>query len=111
MLAVSLKVQLLFFPGCPHVDAARQALASALAQAGLPTGFQELDTTSAECPQELRGWGSPTILIDGRDVAGQVPAHGSACRLYADCAEGSPGVPSEQAIAGALERALPPTAG
>lgn len=50
---------------------------------------EEIDVESPDAPDFARGWGSPTILIDGADVIGAVRSTGSACRLYA---EGAPSV-------------------
>jgi len=75
------RVQLLYFPGCPHVDQARAVLAEALAGLADKAVVHEVDVTAATTPAELRDWGSPTILIDGRDVAGGTPT-GAGCRLY-----------------------------
>ena len=53
-------------------------------------------------PQRTRGpYGSPTILVEGRDVLGAVPGDGGAsCRLYGS---GREGVPPVSAIVSALE--------
>lgn len=77
-----MKVQLLYAAGCPHVGAARTALRDALAAAQLDAPIDELDVDDPATPAALRRWGSPTILIDGVDVAGQGPQDGSTCRLY-----------------------------
>jgi mercuric ion transport protein len=102
-----MRVQLLSFPGCPNVQAVREALRRSLASAGLPVTFEEVDVTAPETPEHLRGWGSPTILVNGADVAGESPA-GVCCRLYANGARH--GVPSEEMIDRALSR-LSTTAG
>lgn len=75
-------VELLFFPGCPHVAAARDQLRHAFAQAGLTPDWAELDISSPDAPAYTRVFGSPTILVAGRDVAGGTPAGGQSCRLY-----------------------------
>jgi len=74
-------VQLLYFPDCPNVDAARRTLAQALSQLGDAPLVTEIDVTDPGTPPHLRGWGSPTILVDGADVAGGQPAE-ACCRLY-----------------------------
>lgn len=66
-------VRLLVFAGCPLAAAARQALEQALG---------EIDLLAPETAEELRGWGSPTILIDGEDVAGQPKGNEIGCRVY-----------------------------
>jgi mercuric ion transport protein len=87
-----MRIQLLYFHGCPNVDAARATARSALAAEQLDTAIEEIDVEDAEAPEWARGWGSPTILIDGEDVAGEHPTTSSACRLYAA------GAPSVEAI-------------
>ncbi len=78
-----MKIHLLHFQGCPNVDAARSALRDALAAEKLALPVEEIDIERADAPEWARGWGSPTILVDGRDVTGQERANGSSCRLYA----------------------------
>jgi copper chaperone CopZ len=86
-----MKIQLLFFEGCPNVDASRAAIREALAAEKLETQVEEIDVENPGAPEWVHGWGSPTILIDGNDVAGQQPSTSSACRLYAG---GAPSVAS-----------------
>jgi mercuric ion transport protein len=78
-----MKIQLLYFEGCPNVDAARTAVRDAVAAEKLELAIEEIDVEAPGAPEWARGWGSPTILIDGNDVAGQQRADSSACRLYA----------------------------
>ena len=78
-----MKVQLLTFPGCPNADAARNTLRAVLAWMGIVLLIEEVNLDSPETPEHLRGWGSPTVLIDGVDVAGGEPS-GLGCRLYRD---------------------------
>jgi hypothetical protein len=87
-----MKIHLLHFQGCPNVDAARKALRDALAAEQLGTLIEEIDVEDPAAPAWAHGWGSPTILIDGQDVAGQQPSGSSCCRLYAD------GAPSVEVI-------------
>ena len=95
-------VQLLFFPDCPNVDAARKTLQEALARFDDPPPVAELDVTAPGAPLHLRSWGSPTILIDGADVAGG-DATASCCRLYPESA--TRGAPSVAMIEASLRRA------
>ena len=89
------RVELLFFPGCPHIAAARQQLRAAFARSGLPEDWTERDDT--------QGYGSPTILVDGVDVMGATPGDGAACRLYLGTE--IPGAPPLQDLVRALRRA------
>jgi mercuric ion transport protein len=103
-----MKIQLLHFEGCPNVDAARTALREALAAEKLDAPVEEIDVQAPGAPEWAHGWGSPTILIEGKDVAGMERSEGaSCCRLYAD---GAPSIDSIRArIAASSERA--PTSG
>ena len=98
-----MKIQLLHFRGCPNVDAARSALRDALAAERIDAPIEELDVEASDAPTWARGWGSPTILIDGKDVAGQEPSGSTSCRLYAG------GAPSVEAIRARIAAARPLT--
>ena len=88
-------IELVYFTGCPHVDAARGALRAALQAAGLPAEWREWDQTHPETPMRVLGYGSPTVLVGGVDVTGKAPANaGRACR--------ADGIPPDAAIAAAL---------
>jgi copper chaperone CopZ len=77
-----MKFQLVFFTGCPNVEPARAALRDALVAENLDTAIEEIDVVAPGAPAWARGWGSPTILINGKDLAGQLPSSAPACRLY-----------------------------
>lgn len=100
-----MKVQLLHFQGCPHVDAARQALRDALSAEDIEASVEEIDIGRSEAPAWSRGWGSPTVLVDGKDVEGQGPQPSAmCCRLYTS---GAPSIESIRASIAAT-RAVPP---
>lgn len=99
-----MRVQLLYFPGCPNLDAARGALDRALSALGLLYRIEEVDVTDESTPEELRGWGSPTVLIDGTDVGGEIEPTGAVCRLYTGDVRGAP---SDAAICAALLHRAP----
>lgn len=101
-----MKLQLLFFEGCPNRAAARAALDQALAHAGVQAQIHELDVNADTTPAALRSWGSPTILIDGEDVGGETRPTGRSCRLYRDPRGRTSGAPDLERIAAALRRAL-----
>lgn len=60
----------MYFSGCPNVEAARASVRAALEIEGAPTRWGEWDLASVTAPQRLRGYPSPTVLVDGRDVSG-----------------------------------------
>ena len=95
-------VQLLYFPDCPNVETARRTLQEALSSLEDVPPVAEIDVTDPSAPSELRSWGSPTILIDGADVAGGDPSE-SCCRLYPTSE--NRGAPSLALVEAALGRA------
>ncbi len=75
-------VELICFASCPHVGLPRAALRIALERTGRAPVWQEWDQTAPEVPAHAHGLGSPTILIDGRDVTGaSTRITGRACRI------------------------------
>lgn len=100
------RVQLLWSPDCPNVDTARARLEKAFDCLGLDPDFNSRNIEAPQTPSELRGYGSPTILVDGRDIAGHSPAptDGDCCRVYGDGDEFDV-APDVDAIVDALRRA------
>jgi hypothetical protein len=97
-----MKIELIYDAQCPNVEAARQALREALRIAGLPGGWQEWDRNDPESPDRVRGYGSPTVLIDGQDITGAAPTGANACRVYAQGDGGFAGTPPVTTLVAAL---------
>jgi hypothetical protein len=97
-----MKIQLLYFAGCPNLIAAREALRRAIIGRS-DIAVDEIDTSAPSAPVQLRQWGSPTLLVDGIDIAGGAP-EGPSCRLYIDGAS-LRGAPSDEQIRAAIIRA------
>lgn len=95
-------VAIVYEAGCPNVELARERVRTALAGAGLPARWRELERAASSTPAAWRGFASPTVLVGGEDV---VPGHAdhSACRLY-DVQGRLEGAPPAKAILDALER-------
>ena len=95
-------VEFVYDADCPNVDAARAELRLAFQIAGLKPSWTEWDAGSEDAPERVRGFGSPTILVGGVDVASGAVAGGRSCRVY-EWPDGSVrGVPSAEVIAKAL---------
>lgn len=79
------RVELVYDRDCPNVTAARAQLLRAFAQAGLAPRWREWERHDPHSPSYVQGYGSPTLLIGGADVAAD-DAHTDAncCRLYAE---------------------------
>ena len=95
----SLIVQFLSFPGCPLESRARAELEKALAECGLDR-YDNVDVMAEQTADELKAWGSPTILVNGKDVTGHPVGDGVGCRVYS----GGKGVPDAQTIVEFLQR-------
>src|SRR5882724_1863779 len=98
-----MKIQLLYFPDCPNVGAARDAIREALRLENRELVVEEVDVSRDDAPAWTKGWGSPTVLLDGMDAAGEAVAGDEmCCRLYKD------GAPSVAQIRERIARPGPP---
>jgi len=99
------RVELIYQDSCPNVEGARAALRAAFRSIGRAPRWTEWERGAPGAPAHARLYGSPTILVDGRDVAGAAPGDGSeSCRVYGGAQQG---VPPVAAIVAALGRARP----
>ncbi len=95
-------VELVTDKACQNVEAARKQLQRAFEDLGLSPQWDEWDRGSPDAPDYVRRYGSPTILVGGRDVAGEgTEAAANCCRVY-ETDEGLRGVPSVELIVAAL---------
>ena len=101
------KVELVYDRDCPNVSEARAQLRRAFARTRLEPSWREWQADAPDCPEHARGYGSPTILIDGRDVAGAERGVRASCRLYARPDGSMRGVPSVEMIEAALATSEP----
>ena len=79
-----MKVELLWWDGCPSTPEAREELERALRDEGVEAEVEMVEVTSDEQARAQRFPGSPTIRIDGREA---IPADPSepvslTCRIY-----------------------------
>ena len=104
------KIELIYDPDCPNVERARERLSQAVAERGQGLGWTEWRSDDPALPDYARGHGSPTILIDERDVAA-AHAQGSSCRLY-DQGDGTldPAPPVTVILSALSERSQSPQA-
>lgn len=99
------RIELVFDRDCPHVPRARDRLRQAITRPGLEASWTELRDDTDRPPHAL-GYGSPTILVHGRDVTGAPAESGACCRVHHDDAGATDGAPSVETIARALQAAL-----
>ena len=100
-------VELIYSLDCPNVDLARSHLVRAFAQVGQAPKWSEHVIGDPATPEHAAGYGSPTILIDRRDVSGAPAGANASCRLYRTEDGHLTRAPSIDQIATALSRATP----
>lgn len=107
-----MKIEVLFFDGCPSHEALLPRLRGLLNAGGADDAHIELvrvehpDTAEAK-----RFLGSPTVRIDGEDVEPGADARtdfGLKCRLFAT-PDGLRGLPANEWVLSAIERARDPS--
>jgi hypothetical protein len=79
------KVEVLCVAECPSHPAAVKLVKEVLAAEGVATEIQEVLVRDEGMADDLRFGGSPTIRINGRDVAGEsqnAQSYALSCRLY-----------------------------
>jgi len=78
-----MKIQLLYFDGCPNWQVADDRLQEALEVLGSRV---EVEHVLVSTPEEAQSWsfhGSPSVLVDGEDPFLESGAEvGLACRLF-----------------------------
>ena len=99
-----MKIEVLYVPNCPNHAVALERLHEILAGQSLEIQLNEVLVSSAAMAHSLKFPGSPTIRINGHDIApqgGETASFGLMCRLYAN----GDGAPSHQILRDAIQRA------
>lgn len=76
-----MSVEFIYDRDCPNVAAARANLMRAFGQSRVPAKWSEWERSSPDTREHARGFGSPAILVNGRDIAGLSPNTAAACRI------------------------------
>lgn len=100
-----MRIELIYDADCPAVDDARRNLREALLGANLPPQWVEWERSSPTTSQSMRAFGSPTILVNGRDVAGIEASGAASCRIYQPEPGRLAAVPPVEMIGSALNEA------
>lgn len=102
---MSLRVEALVTPDCPHAEPAEQLVQSTVARLAPDAEIIRIVVHNPAEAEDLAFPGSPTVRVNGDDLEGSdagSPAY--ACRRY----EGGEGVPPEWLLEARLLRALAP---
>jgi hypothetical protein len=102
---MKLEITLVYDADCPNADAARAALGQVLVRSRLKPEWIEVDRAAPGVAKQLLRFGSPTILVDGEDVAGESDAAAAACCRIYQTDRGLRGIPPIEAIVTAIDRA------
>ena len=98
-----MKVEVLYFAGCPTYETATKTLRAVLSEEGLELDIKLVAVNTDEEARQLRFSGSPTIRVDGRDLF-PMPERdewGLGCRVYTT-PEGLRGFPTADMLRQAL---------
>jgi hypothetical protein len=98
-----MRVELLYFDGCPTYRVAEKTLRGVLAQKDVEAEVELVAVNTNEEAQRLRFPGSPTICVDGEDLfpAPEGAGYALGCRMYAT-PEGLRGAPTAEMMHAAL---------
>ncbi|HLW82695.1 MAG TPA: DUF2703 domain-containing protein [Candidatus Acidoferrales bacterium] len=94
-----MKVEVLYVADCPSYPAAVKLIREVLAAQGVAAEIQEVLVSDERMANELKFLGSPTIRVNGRDIAREAKeqqSFGLSCRLYAGSKQA--GLPSAEMI-------------
>jgi hypothetical protein len=101
-----MKIEILYILECPHYLAALAELRRVLTIEKISAQISEVLVGSPRMAQAMKFRGSPTIRINGRDIAGdsELKHFAVSCRLYPG--EKQPGVPPAEMIQRAVRDAM-----
>jgi len=108
-----MRVEFLWFDGCPSHAPARALLLDVLASLAPGTDIDDIDASDPAVAERLRFPGSPTIRVGGRDIQPGFEDPGDytpRCRVF-PTPEGLRGVPPRAWIEDAVRNAATDTSG
>jgi mercuric ion transport protein len=103
-----MRVEVLYFEGCPNHAPTVEKVRSALRTFGLPQEVREVEIRSQAEAEALGFLGSPTVRTNGLDIEGEarnLTSYGMSCRTYLEGTVRS-GVPSSGLIRSALNEQM-----
>ena len=104
-----IRVEFLWFDGCPGHEPARALLDDVIAELAPGTPVESIDASDPAVAGAHHFPGSPTIRVDGRDIDPDFRDTGDytpRCRLFRT-SEGLRGVPPREWIEAALRQSRP----
>jgi hypothetical protein len=79
-----MKVEFIFWEGCPSHDVALERLRQVMAEDGIDSPIEVAEVETEEQAEATHFVGSPTIRIDGQDIdpPNEEAIYGLTCRVY-----------------------------
>ncbi len=100
-----MKIEVLYFTGCPNYEPALNRVKNILRRECLQEEIASIEVQDEAAAKRLKFLGSPTIRVNGLDIEPEARTRqdaGFACRRYPG------GLPSEEMIQRALKEAMEP---
>jgi hypothetical protein len=100
-----MKIEILYFEGCPNHEVAEKRVRDVLNDLGIEAELVHINVKDETTAEEVRFPGSPTIRVNGEDVApgSNGEPYSMRCRVY-PTTSGFDGAPDEGAIRTAIEK-------
>ena len=79
-----MKIEILYFEGCPNHEPADRAVREVLAEIGVEAEVEHVNVSDEATAQRVKFPGSPTIRVDGEDVTPpeEDDQYSLRCRVY-----------------------------
>ncbi len=79
-----MRIDFLYFEECPAHERALERLRKVMAEEGVEAEVSVVEVRTEEQARDLEFAGSPTILIEGRDISPhlELPNYALTCRTY-----------------------------
>ena len=106
-----MKVEVVYFDGCPNHEALLAHLRELLSSVSASTDIDLVRVEDTEAAERERFLGSPTLRIDGEDVEPGADGRtdfGLKCRLF-PTADGLRGVPADEWVLAKLQKSQTPS--
>ena len=103
----AMKIEILYFDGCPNHKPAVEVLREVLREEGVTAEIVEVNVRDASMARETKFLGSPSIRVNGLDVEPEMRAardYGMMCRTYAVDGRRE-GLPSREMLRKAMSEA------
>jgi hypothetical protein len=102
-----MKIEVLYFDGCPNHEPAVERVQQLLHEEGVPAEVLEVNVSDASIAQKVGFLGSPSVRVNGLDVepeARAVREYGMMCRTYSVDGRRE-GLPSREVLRQAIREA------